>query len=171
MGRTGYKRRDTGENGSVSGSESLSICCSSQSLVRPIVRCRLMRSKGLLLVLLCLLATSVFYLLVGDPAAPSTDSLTAQAQSSPTPAQLRQVPFPVRHARVVTRDESQRLLQSLGFASTPRQYPADRWRNVSLPGLFVRRAARSGRTGRRFRPPLPEHVSRPLFNPAHCRTG
>lgn len=102
-----------------------------------------MRSKGLLLVLLCLLGTCVFYLMVGEPsgpAAPSTDLLIGQPQtqslSSPTPAQQRQVPSPAR-ARLVARDdrhdESQRLLRALGFTSSPRSYPTDRWRNVSLP--------------------------------------
>lgn len=111
-----------------------------QPVARSSVRCRFMRSKPLLLVLLCLLGTCVFYLMVGlgEPAgviAPASDSGQSVSLTA-APAHLRQEP-PATRTRLVRGDqqdsESERILQSLGFTPTPRSYPSHCWRNVSLP--------------------------------------
>ena len=144
-----------------------------------------MRSKGLLLVLLCLLCTCVFYLLV----LPASEPLLASQQQSQSQQQHQQQQHPQQssaspaaaaaaqhalpqsaplhpRARLVTRDdrsdESLLLLRSLGFGPHPRTFPDDRWRNVSLP-VFVScvqpgQADLAAAFVRRFQATFPAHL-------------
>lgn len=117
-----------------------------------------MRSKGLLILLLCLLCTCVFYLMVGEPSSGPITSLSSAHQSDPATADLltqsnpvhdRQVPLQPQSlsshpgGRLVRQDDVDdedsvlsQYLHELGFGPNGRIYPKDRWDNVTLP-VFV----------------------------------
>ena len=176
MGRRAVRRQSRQESRGANDAKRSRRSSLSQS------PCRQMRSKGLFLVLLCILCTCVLYLLVGDqPAPPAADLAQSSSQSlfSPATPPLDShlssdddphpllLPLSTGPSRLVTRgdegaDESLQLLQSLGFVPNPRTYPTSRWLNVSLP-VFVS-CVQSAQTDlatafvRRFQATFPSHL-------------
>lgn len=106
-----------------------------------------MRIKGYLILMLCIVITSVFYCIIGDPK-PSLQNIVSETnrQLSQPLKRLKDVVVPAVAdsssyylGGTNNADEQSELnekLESLGFVEPPRLFPADVWRNATLP-VFV----------------------------------
>ena len=100
-----------------------------------------MRIKGLLLLVLCVLLTSIFYSLIGNEKhfgqIYDSDQLytsIVKIKKVVVPAVAEKSAYYLRASR--SSDISVKYLHHLGFTADPRLFPTDTWSNVSLP-VFV----------------------------------
>ncbi|KAI1309378.1 hypothetical protein HDE_00028 [Halotydeus destructor] len=105
-----------------------------------------MRFKGSIVLMVCILVTSAFYCMVGDPK-PSISSIVSETnrQLAKPLKKLKEVVSPAvsdsadyylepdQHKQ--ENDVTKKYLGSLGFVEDPRLFPSLIWRNVTLPVL------------------------------------
>lgn len=105
-----------------------------------------MRIKGPILLMICILVTSIFYCLIGDPK-PSLQNIVSETnrQLAQPLKRLKEVVVPavadssnyyLRSDQEPNSQLTDKYLRQLGFVDSPRLYPSDVWHNVTLP-VFV----------------------------------
>lgn len=105
-----------------------------------------MRIKGPILLMICILVTSIFYCLIGDPK-PSLQNIVSETHrqlSQPlkrlkdavVPAVADSSNYYLGNDREPDSQLSDKYLRALGFVDSPRLFPSDVWHNVTLP-VFV----------------------------------
>ena len=107
-----------------------------------------MRVKGYLLLMICVLISSIFYCIIGDPK-PSLQNIVTETnrQFQQPLKRLKEVVGPAvadsSNYYLGSNDEqsdhelNEKYLKALGFVENPRLYPADIWRNATLPILVT----------------------------------
>lgn len=108
-----------------------------------------MRIKGYLILMLCIVITSVFYCIIGDPK-PSLSNIVTETnrQLSQPLKRLKDAVVPAVAdsssyylGGTANNDEQSELnekyLSRLGFVEPPRLWPTNVWRNASLPVLVT----------------------------------
>lgn len=113
--------------------QTLLLPSSITSMPRSNPWARQMRLKGALLLLVCILITSVFYCLLGDTK-PSLNELVSETHRQLS--HLKGVVAPQTQASEGPEEVNEKYLRTLGFVDKPRLFPDNVWTNVSLP-VFV----------------------------------
>lgn len=86
--------------------------------------------KGSLVLMVCILFTTIFYCLLSNPKPTIHDLMNETHRQF---YNLKEVVVPEQSADDSKEEKCEKYLKQLGFTSQPRLFPKDIWPNVSLP--------------------------------------